>query len=126
MSFGAPVDVGTRPHVCRGMPGDAFVGAVTAVYLVTECGQGPRSVYGEIMSVTTYPIRRKIMRWFGSLCSSDLNLLSFASFSALRGAILHLDTSNELRVQSKPRGREMGCASSNGLRVLHLLKLRGT
>lgn len=32
MSFGAPVDVGTRPHVCRGMPGDAFVGAV---YLVT-------------------------------------------------------------------------------------------
>lgn len=28
MSFGAPVEVGTRPHVCRGMPSDAFVGAV--------------------------------------------------------------------------------------------------
>lgn len=36
MSFGAPVDVGTRPHVCRGMPSDAFVGAVYLVtYLVT-------------------------------------------------------------------------------------------
>lgn len=54
MSFGAPVDVGTRPHVCRGMPGDAFVGAVYGIpALVTECGQGPCSVYVEIMSVTT-------------------------------------------------------------------------